>query len=182
MKTQFVIVFIALLCTTHCSQRRVKYEYPALIVEHNLEREYDLAKCQIYKLNSNNNCNCMGLVYNQNGSTDTIKLLHSVVQLINISFHLDTITMFFDFSYNNNSVFAIPDMNYECYGPIGIVFLRELFYPAYAIVGHKAYVDLADRYWDSIRTSQIHNCISNDLNISQWLKDYYIYNSTWSIR
>jgi hypothetical protein len=155
-----------------------KSDYPILVKQHKLERQFDRARLETYKLIAGDQCSCQGIkeVEGDVLLQDTLPLLAFDFVLDGVKMLSDTTTIFLRAAILNKKntpqskfkrVLFIPYEN--CFSYIGFIFVGDSETPVYANVG-EAYFTF-DEDQSRIRTQQLLDCIESGVEINDWAID-----------
>ena len=160
-----------------CSE--VKTEYPQIIVDNQLEEQFDVAKFEAYKIIGGVNCNCMGVSNsnNQKHVKDSFNLLTLDLFLVSLDIKNDTIIYFMDFyTKDENTQMKQTTTLSKSYGDffdiIGIGFLKKSTRRFIAYIDDKGVIDFIDLHHNQLRDSTFLACLKHGTKINRWLQSY----------
>ncbi|MCC7245854.1 MAG: hypothetical protein IT269_09255 [Saprospiraceae bacterium] len=165
------------LCFTQCKDAQVT-EYPETVISTGKQKQFDLAKSEIYKLSVRWDCNCMAVTEDTiNGLfvLDTVPLVSLELGLDTIFFRSDTVTYLLWFYLNKPGTFVgvINDEYNHCPLYYGVEYIKDSEVPFRYLIAESSFIDRSALDIDSLEKG-FRQCITdNKKYVNKWLLNYF---------
>ncbi|MEZ4964315.1 MAG: hypothetical protein R2791_03660 [Saprospiraceae bacterium] len=113
-------------------------EFPKVITDLGKQKQFNLAKVEVYKLNACCDCTCTGLLYLDSLRVDTINILSLDVKMDTLIINGDTTTYLFAFFSRNPFGEAYPFTSGKIFPECAYYYAIE--YIGESITPHKCYI------------------------------------------
>ena len=178
MKNTSLMLVLGFFMYCGC-EKRMQYVYPEIIISHKLEKVYDLAKLEMYKLNSCCDCKCKAksIKLNQVIPNDNFSILSLSLSLDTVIIAKDTSTFFFHYYIDalgkSNRFEIIQELNSGCVNNYAIAMDMNLMKPIMCYSDENLIGDYRKEEKLKNLNSQLDSCIKCSKNINTWLWNYY---------
>ncbi|MCB0528475.1 MAG: hypothetical protein KDC61_04360 [Saprospiraceae bacterium] len=172
---ELVFIIAGILLLNCCVRHSNKVEYKNTYTDQN--KQLDLAKLEIYKLNGGNNCDCTAIVHVDRERKDTVSIFSLQVKTDTIVSYQDTTFYYFSFWAEGyldvNSIFTPNKPFPECAFYYGVGYIGESETPFKALISESFYslygLDIDAKELDLT----FKKCLYENRHVlNKWLEEY----------